>query len=332
MPNPSRPQPDDDALITRALRTDSEALRYAEWWVRRRIYGLSDADARWLFDQYQTVYGAMLSTLTTAYDGMGQPIPAARARVLEQLAREMDALLSGIQQHILDDLLRAYEMGYMGRAWELDMATLAEVDVRFSAYLPREAIRAAVLAPYLGTPWHEDLKYSFEEYKGRIRRSIAQSLIAGESMSQAQRRLRDELGIQTDRRKGFTRNFYRSLLIARTEIMRASNLGALAVYEANADILSGWEWCATRSETTCRYCGALDGKRFAFGDPMLAPPSGSHPGCRCSPLPILIDTALMDRIAGVRELYPEWAARRGVAQDGGLGQQRGATVPAVNEV
>jgi SPP1 gp7 family putative phage head morphogenesis protein len=327
-----RSQPQDDAAITRALRTDSEALRYAEWWVRRRIYGLSDQDARALFNQYVTAYKRMVEHLSIAYDANGNPQQGARAQLLAQMEREMDALLAQIAPAMWDDQLRAYQMGYYGRGWALDMATLDTVPIR-TPLLPVEAVRANLLAPYLGTPWHEDLAYSFDEYKTRIKRSISQSLISGEGMAQAQRRLRDELGITTDRRRGFTRNFYRTLLISRTEIMRASNLGALSVYENNSDILKSWEWCSTRDERTCPQCGALDGKVFKFGDPMLAPPSGSHPGCRCTPVPVLIDTDLMDRISGgPRQTYADWAAQKGLLDDGGLTRQRTADVPGVNEV
>ena len=165
----------------------------------------------------------------------------------------------------------------------------------------------------------------------RVRASITQSLIAGEGIAQAQRRLRDELGIQTDRRKGFKRNFYRTLLITRTEIMRASNLGALSIYEDNQDILAGWEWVATRDEHTCTICRALDSKVFSFDDPQQPPPSGSHPGCRCTIVPVLIDTDLMDRVSGgPRQTYDQWAIENGIFDDGGLKTQRSADAHGLN--
>lgn len=82
----------------------------------------------------------------------------------------------------------------------------------------------------------------------------------------------------------------------------------------------------------CPTCGALDGKRYAFGDPVLAPPSGSHPGCRCTAVPVLRDADLMDRVAGVRETYAEWAAKNGIdwQQDGALGGQRTSDAHGLN--
>ncbi len=324
---PSRPKPDDPAAISRKLRSDSQALRDAEWWVRRRIYGLSDQEARRLFDLYMQTYRQMAGTLSMAYGSDGSPDLARRAQLLRQLEAEMATLAQQTGISLDDALVAAYQQGYAGRAWALDMATNPDVPVRLRPVLPANAIRAALLQPYLGTPWHEELGYNFAEYTTRIRRSVTASLMQGEGMAQAQRRLRDELGVVTDRRKGFRRNFYRTLLITRTEIMRASNLGALAVYEENQDILNGWEWVATKDERTCPICGGMDGKRFKFGDVQMQPPSGSHPGCRCTIVPVLKDERLMNEVAGIRETYSDWAARRGMVTDGGLGGQRGAAPP-----
>jgi len=326
---PSRPKPDDPAAISRKLRSDSQALRDAEWWVRRRIYGLSDQEARRLFDLYMQTYRQMAGTLSMAYGSDGSPDLARRAQLLRQLEAEMATLAQQTGISLDDALVAAYQQGYAGRAWALDMATNPDVPVRLRPVLPANAIRAALLQPYLGTPWHEELGYNFAEYTTRIRRSVTASLMQGEGMAQAQRRLRDELGVVTDRRKGFRRNFYRTLLITRTEIMRASNLGALAVYEENQDILNGWEWVATKDERTCPICGGMDGKRFKFGDVQMQPPSGSHPGCRCTIVPVLKDERLMNEVAGIRETYSDWAARRGMVTDGGLGGQRGATPPTM---
>lgn len=295
--------------------------------MRRRIYGLDDQEARALHDLYMQAYRQMAGTLSMAYGSDGSPDVTRRAQLVRQLEAEMGALAQQVGISLDDALVAAYQQGYAGRAWALDQATNPDVRVRFHPVLPAQQIRAALLSPYMGTPWHEEMGYNFAEYTTRIKRSVTTSLIQGEGMAQAQRRLRDELGVVTDRRKGFRRNFARTLLIARTETMRASNLGALAAYEENADILSGWEWTATKDERTCPICGAMDGKRFKFNDPQLQPPSGSHPGCRCTIVPVLKDERLMNEVAGIRETYSEWAARNGMITDGGLGEQRGAAPP-----
>jgi SPP1 gp7 family putative phage head morphogenesis protein len=326
MPDPRT----DDAAITRRLRTDSEALRLAEWWVRRRIYGLGDEAARVLYGEYITAYRRMVRTLETAYDGNGDPVLIRREAMLAQIEAEMDALLAQITPDIARGLLDAFEQGRAGRAYVLDQTTLEGLQIKFPL-MPIEAIRAATLTPYLGRRWPDTLQIARNEFVLRIRRSITQSLIEGEGIEAAQERLRQELGIQTDVKRGFKRNFYRTLLIVRTEIMRASNLGALSIYEQNQDILRGWEWVATRDERVCPICSALDGKVFAFGSDQQPPPSGSHPGCRCTIVPVLLDTDLMDRVTGgPRQTYRQWAIENGIFDDGGLGGQRSADAHGLN--
>lgn len=328
---PRLPLPDDGALITRTLWSDSEALRTAESWVRRRIYGLEKEQARALYELYLKNYREVAGTLTMAYSDDGKPVFARRAILLEQMEREINALIAQAEAHIDTALIDAYEQGYAGRAWVLDQATNPNIPIRFRPVLPAQAIRSLLLQPmmgrdrrYMGQDWHTELGFAREEFVLRTKRSLTASMAQGEGIGAAMRRLRDEYGIQTDRRKGFRRNFYQTTMIARTEILRASNLGALAVYEENADILSGWEWTATKDERTCPICGAMDGKRFKFNDPQLQPPSGSHPGCRCTIVPVLKDERLMNEVAGIRETYSEWAARNGMITDGGLDEQRGA--------
>ena len=133
---PSRPKPDDPAAISRKLRSDSQALRDAEWWVRRRIYGLSDQEARRLFDLYMQTYRQMAGTLSMAYGSDGSPDLARRAQLLRQLEAEMATLAQQTGISLDDALVAAYQQGYAGRAWALDMATNPDVPVRLRPVLP----------------------------------------------------------------------------------------------------------------------------------------------------------------------------------------------------
>lgn len=320
---------DDSAEFARKLRTDTDALREAEIWVRRNIYGLSDEEARWLYDRYKVARMNILAGMSDAWtsDGLNPP---QRLMLFDMIEREMQALMPDVFRHLLDTSERATLQGYYGHAWALEMGTNEDVRIRVPV-LPSEAIRAMLLQPYLGQQWGENLLMSRDEFVLKIKRDLTTAMINGEGIQKAAARLDQSLGVKPDRKKGFQGHFYRTVLIARTEIMRASNLGALAIYEQNRDILRGWEWVATRDERTCKICGALDGKVFKFGDPQLAPPSGSHPGCRCTAVPVLIDTALMDEVmGGPRKTYAEWAAENGITIDGGLADQRGSQPHGLN--
>jgi SPP1 gp7 family putative phage head morphogenesis protein len=321
------PIPRDNADIARQLRTDSDALRYAEWWTRRKIYGLEDQELRNLRDQYVQAYRNIISTLPDAYDEGGNVRLAHRARVLAQIERELLSLFNGVQSDMDAAINDGFRQGYYGRAWLLDTVTVQDWNATKNVLLPTEAIHSILTQDYIGTD--EWIAMERSKLVDSIRRSLTQSMIQGEGMAKARNRLVKELGIKPGQTKNFKGATYRAMLIARTEIMRASNLGALAIYEQNQDILSGWEWVATLDERTCVICGGLDGKVFKFGSDQLQPPSGSHPGCRCTIVPVLLDTELMDRVTGgPRETYCDWAARNGVIEDGNLCRQRGAEPPA----
>ena len=100
---------------------------------------------------------------------------------------------------------------------------------------------------------------------------------------------------------------YRSLLIARTETIRASNGAAREAYR-QSEVVEGMEWLTTADDRRCSFCLAMDGKvvgldenYFELGD-SLTIGSGTekatmkfdyeavgypplHPACRCTVVP-----------------------------------------------
>lgn len=100
-------------------------------------------------------------------------------------------------------------------------------------------------------------------------------------------------------------NKSRAMMIARTEIVRASNYGALSSYKQSG-VVQGKEWLTAQDEKVCPYCGGLNGKVLGLSESYLpvggilefdgrsmtnnyldvqAPPV--HPRCRCTILPVL---------------------------------------------
>lgn len=309
------------AGLARQKATRDAAARAAEESVRRRLWDFEDATVRELYDAFLTVYGEVSQRLISIFmnshaDTWSLSDQGARQRteaLLSQIDASIGTLLGQVQDVVFAAAFRAYQAGALGRAWVLDQALRGlGIDLPL---LPQEAIRAALLAPYDGLTFLDRFANVRAEFEIRIRAAIVQSQIAGDSIAQASRRLRDALGIERGDAKAL---FARTEMIARTEILRSSNQGAMAVYEQNKDVLQGWRWLATLDERTCVICGALDGQLFKFDAPQSPPPA--HPNCRCTPVPELEDTALQDEIAGKRETYTEWAARRGVSivNDGGV--------------
>ena len=117
----------------------------------------------------------------------------------------------------------------------------------------------------------------------QIKEQLKLGYIQGESIPQIAKRLRNtklDKGVWPSVSK-------RAQVIARTEILRASNQGALAVYQQYG--VKRVMWLAAADERTCPICGALHRKLFPIEQiPFGAPPA--HPRCRCFIVPHIVTT------------------------------------------
>jgi len=77
--------------------------------------------------------------------------------------------------------------------------------------------------------------------------------------------------------KVFSKAQYRMEMIARTEVLRAHNMGRLKFHQRVG--VQRLEWLAMDDERMCPVCGGLDGKIFPID---TFPPQPAHPHCRCT--------------------------------------------------
>jgi SPP1 gp7 family putative phage head morphogenesis protein len=75
----------------------------------------------------------------------------------------------------------------------------------------------------------------------------------------------------------FNKAQYRMEMIARTEVLRAHNMGRLKFHERVG--IQKLEWLAMEDERMCPVCGGLDGKTFPIDK---FPQQPAHPHCRCT--------------------------------------------------
>jgi SPP1 gp7 family putative phage head morphogenesis protein len=75
----------------------------------------------------------------------------------------------------------------------------------------------------------------------------------------------------------FSKAQYRMEMIARTEVLRAHNMGRLKFHERVG--IQKLEWLAMEDERMCPVCGGLDGKTFPIDK---FPQQPAHPHCRCT--------------------------------------------------
>src|SRR3989304_103710 len=266
-------------------------IAHNDEYVRRHIYALEDAQARQLKALLEQSRDRMSVSLLNAIMQNGglwaydSNYPNRTAAAMRGITQELDDLLRSVQDTTLGAMEDGYKGGYYGKAWVMDDALRGAGAVNLPM-LPSAAIRSALLSPYGGMTFLDRFTDARDDFVKRIRRAIVQSQINGDSIPTAVKRLADELGIDVGR-GGVERGLRARLeMIARTEILRSSNLGAMAIYEANRDVLEGWEWIATKDERTCDICGPRDGKKPAFDSGYEQPPA--HPNCRCGVAPVLI--------------------------------------------
>jgi SPP1 gp7 family putative phage head morphogenesis protein len=315
------------------LPTVAERIASGNEYVASHIYALEAATVRQLYDAHEQAYREMKTATAALFERLGKEAwspedRGARDALLQQIAQQMAALDEQAAQLTLTAAENGFRGGLYGAGWNIDTSLGISAALPL---LPVEAIRAQLLAPYEGMTFVERFTDNRVEFQARIKRSLVQSQIQGETVYQAQRRLAEALGIAIGRRTKADRAsnsaaFARTELIARTELLRASNNGALATYQANADVLQGYEIKAALDERTCAQCAAQDGKRYPFGSGERPP---FHGRCRCTVLPVLINTELMNRVAGKRTTFNEWAGQRGLTKNayGQAYELRGQAAP-----
>lgn len=300
-----------------------------------KVYALEASTVRQLYDAYAQAFAEITRTMYALGDELklDPTWKPSDIQFRQELQRQIGFVMNGLDAQatrlLFENIGTAYTTGYYGAAYTHDVSVgLASMRPAIMPLLPQEAVIAQALSPYLGQTWLDRYQDNRAEFDLRIKRALVQSQILGESMNDARRRIAQELGIIQGKRYGVDklshrRNFNRTQQIARSEIMRASNNAATAVYQANDDVVRGWEFKATNATNTCDVCGDLDGRIFDFNnrpidgkgsvDATLPPPV--HPNCRCAPLPALVNKGLEDRIVGKRVTFNEWAETRGVSRN-----------------
>lgn len=314
-----------------------------------KVYALEASTVRQLYDAYAQAFAEITRTMYALgdelkLDPMWKPNDIQfRQELQRQIGFVMNGLDAQTTRILIDNIGTAYTTGYYGAAYTHDVSVgFASMKPALIPMLPQEAVIAQVIAPYLGQSWLDRYQDNRAEFDIRIKRALVQAQILGESMTDARRRIAQELGILQGRKYGVDkqshrRNFNRTAQIARSEIMRASNNAAVAVYQANDDVLRGWEFKATNDERTCDICGPLDGRMFDFsnkpidgeGSTSETLPPPVHVNCRCASMPALVNKALEDRVVGKRITYNEWAETRGISrnQSGAAYAMKGQVAP-----
>lgn len=308
-----------------AAQMPNTAARVAETVVKAAAYRLEDRTVRALAAAYRAAYRDIRLEAFEQRDRLGLTRPWRDA--LERFTGiRLQALADTVSAAALRAATTALTGGYYGRLWSLDMATLPQVAVaapRINAVrrVLSEDIYDLLIRDLLGREWRRRYDLELEDLTLRIRRALGDALIEGEGMDAAMRRVAREMGVVTDRRRGplgsaqragYRANFNRIQTLTRTVIQTQANNGAISAYEANSDILEGYEWLTARDERVCPQCRGLNGTIYSFGS-LDRPPA--HPNCRCTVIAVIRATMLGPVAAPPRQTFGEWARGYGMERE-----------------
>lgn len=304
------------ALIDPA-RLPHTALRTGELYLKRQVFRIEHAAVLALQALYKQAFSDIRGYLLDSAEAGGTWRPNVESYAAGRVARLKNDVLTLVERSARAALVG----GYYGRLWLIDMATPADMRVNLPPLMPdmlREDIYDQMIRALLGKEWRAQYELELDDLVLGIRRAIGTGLVNGEGMDAIARRVRDAMGITTDRRRGafgsttragYKANFNRVQAITRTLVQQTANAGALSAYKANADILKGWTWLCAHDERTCPQCLAMDGKFFTFKSRMMPP---LHPMCRCTMIPEIRADALEHADAPMRQTMSQWAQHFGM--------------------
>ena len=212
-------------------------------------------------------------------------------QIVAEWARFADAA-----EQVITETQRAAVAAAHSEARQLTQAALRDAGVTTGAdvvRLPLAAMQDLIGVLGDGSPLRGLLNRLGQQAAQDVGDALTHAVTVGRNPRRTARDIRDALGGDLNR----------ALTIARTEQMRAYRSASLRNYQANSDILRGWQWRATPSRRTCPVCLAMDGTEHGLDDPFA-----SHQCCRCCPVPLL-----RDRETPPRETGAEWFANQDAA-------------------
>lgn len=298
---------DPDRLPTRALHD-------GELYLKRRTLAVEVRAVQRHAALYRDAYRDVVAALADL----------DRPAALSYMAGRVERLKRDVLDAVDDAARTALAGNYAGRLWLLDVATRPDVRIH-TPPLTGDALREdaydTLIRDLLGREWRDQYALELDDLTLRIRRAIGTGLTDGEGMADIQRRVRDAMGVSTDRRRGaagsaerrgYRANFARVQTLTRTVVQTVSNRGAVAAYKANADVLNGYEWLTANDERVCPECRAMNGRQFTFKS-RIKPPR--HPNCRCTVIPVIKSDALDSTSKPPRQTLKAWAKGIGMERE-----------------
>jgi SPP1 gp7 family putative phage head morphogenesis protein len=254
-----------------------------------------------------------------------------RERLSAMLA-EVDAMLRGVLDRFSAQLMldlrefADHEAAFAGNLLEragfiANVPAIVQVWAAATAN-PLAAGKGKLLAPFIAD-WATSERAAIT---GALRLAAAQ----GQTVAQAVQAIRGTRA--NNYADGLLATTHRHAeAVVRTAMAHVGNEARMATYQANGDILKGWQFSATLDSRTSAQCRALDGRVFEMGK---GPQPPVHVNCRSAAIPLLSDEfafltkgekrSSLDGPVDAGVSYYQWLKRQPAAfQDATIGPARG---------
>lgn len=265
----------------------AEAHKLAEKVAKKRTKSAEPRKYRHLTNEAATEYWAKQIKLTEVAE--------------KRFADRVDKFLIDLEEKAVTNLSQSVPKGVKKAAplFDQDAEVRAGIDLFTPLQLEIAELSAmeAHLILNLGTLYNpsqslkdsvaENVKLFTESFvstdRDKLTSLLTEGIEQGKSIPQIEALIREQFA-------GFRKE--QSKTIARTEILRASNIGAQDAYEASG-VVEGKQWYTARDGRVDAVCEVLDGKIVSLKSNFFAPDYGSgetpprHPRCRCVLLPVL---------------------------------------------
>lgn len=151
-----------------------------------------------------------------------------------------------------------------------------------------------------GSPLAKLFSVLVKDGRQAVEATFASNIIEGNSPRLLASQLKDQFNIPLTR----------ALTISRTEVIGTYRETKINAFQQNENVVNGWRWTAALNGKTCAMCLAMDGKTFRNDTPF-----GSHPNCRCTPVPQTKSWAELgiEGVPDVRPVLPtgvDWFAKQ----------------------
>lgn len=280
------------------------SMRVCESLIRRRLYALEDETVAQQYRMMRTAYNDIrnhANDLAQQYrvNELSNTSNVVRWRrdVDGYIQQRSTQLSQQIAYHSLKAAGDLYLLGYYGRAWSLDMSTKPDVLIR--APVPNNtAITTDILQPglteawepdrliydLLGVEWRQQYADNIGDMVRKIRNTMNSAIQNNLNVQNWTQLVADAMGVNVSKAQGFKSAFNRIQALTRTYAMTAANEGAMALYNANSNLVEGVEWLAANDTRVCPPCARLNGMVWLLGDVDLQRPP-AHVNCRCTLIP-----------------------------------------------